>query len=46
MTDIRDTIKRVWTNLNPSEPSPWFLLKLWVFMVSCMFVALIIGLVT
>ncbi|SFD89976.1 hypothetical protein [Roseivivax sediminis] len=46
MSDRQSLAARIWENLNPKEPSPWFLLKLWIFMVSSMFIALVIGIVT
>jgi len=43
MRDIRGTMRKVWSDLNPSEPSPWYLAKLMAFMVAIMALGLLIG---
>ncbi|SEL35068.1 hypothetical protein LVO79_07605 [Roseivivax marinus] len=43
MSRIGDQAARLWRNLNPSEPSPSFLLKLWLFMISMFLLGLWLG---
>lgn len=43
MQGLKSAIGRVWTNLNPSEPSPAFLAKFMATAAILFFVAYLIG---
>ncbi|SPJ24429.1 hypothetical protein [Palleronia abyssalis] len=43
MSDDRSWIATVWDKMNPSEPSPFFLMKLMAFMIGCFVFALVVG---
>lgn len=43
MSDLKDRLGNLWERLNPSEPSPTYLMKLMAFMIGAFVIGLVLG---
>ncbi|WP_375262039.1 hypothetical protein [Palleronia sp.] len=43
MSDLKERLAEIWERLNPSEPSPTYLMKLMAFMIGAFVFGLIVG---